>query len=318
MDRTKNSTIQKKAPLKEVLNNKSHKGIIMKKYIFFALLVNSVAFSAQSEDPEDFPGYRATYLEQKLDIDYLSTCPKKSDHGKFSFGDSNATLSKVASTYANGDVSIIGGLRRIHMELSTHIRSHDTLYGVCGASVDYTGMSRWNWTGGLTVQPDITRFDLARNTRYVGAIQGRFEHTKTIGLHAGIYVETGMRATAVRPLIGADYTSGSWVYQAVYPIKAGVSYTGLPHHIFSCMIRPFYAAVKVHKGFYHHPAVAKYEGSGAEVRWDLTPNPLWNFWFSVGHTLDSSLKVGNGNFHHKKDMHINQAPYLQVGFNIAL
>lgn len=290
----------------------------MKKFTFFALLLNSIAFSAPTEDPKDFPGYRAAYLEQKLNVDYLSTCPKKSDHGKFSFGDTNATVSKVVSKYANGDVSIIGGLRSVHMEMGSHIHSHSTLYGVLGGSVEYTGMSRWNWTGGLAIQPDIKRFDLARNTRYIGAIQGRFEHTKTIGIHAGLYVEAGMRALAVRPLIGADYTSGSWLYQAVYPIKAGASYIGLPHHIFSFMIRPFYTAVKVHKGFYHHPAVAKYEGSGAEVRWDLTPNPLWNFWLSVGHTIGSSLEVGNRNFHHKKDIHIKQAPYLQIGFNIAL
>jgi hypothetical protein len=74
----------------------------------------------------------------------------------------------------------------------------------------------------------------------------------------------------------------------------------------------------VEKGFYHHPAGAAYKATGAEVRWDLSPSFTWNFWASIGHTLASSLEVGNKNFHHRKTIGLKGAPYAQVGINLAI
>jgi hypothetical protein len=290
----------------------------MKKFTLLASVITSIAFFANAEDQKDLPGYRATYLEQTLDLDYLSTSPAKSHHGTFSFSDAHAVLYKTISQNSFGDVSVLGGLRRVHMKLGSKIRPQNTLYGVIGSTIEYSKMDRWNWDAGFSIQPDVNSFDLVNSTRYIGAIHGRYAYTDSIGVHAGIYAELGMRATSVNPIIGADYKTGPWLYQAIFPQKAGISYTGFSHHIFSFMVRPFFTAVKVHKGNYHHPAVALYNGNGAEFRYDLTPNPMWNFWISLGHTFGSSLTIGNRNFHRQKDMHINQAPYMQIGLNIAL
>ena len=304
----------------------------MKRFMFFvyqALLNNcleglcliiplSITCWAYSEDDPELLGYRATYPEQMLDIEYLATCPKKCHHGMFFFSDAVASINKVMLKNDQTKFSFTGGFRDICMHLGKHLKHEQTPYGIVGSSLEYYGMNGWQWNADAFIQPDLCWFDLLRTTRYISSLHGMYQQSKELGYHVGAYAETGMGATTVQPIIGIDYKKGSWIYQAVYPVKAGISYIGLPHHIFSVMIRSIYTAIKVEKGFYHHPAGAAYKATGAEVRWDLSPSFTWNFWASIGHTLASSLEVGNKNFHHRKTIGLKGAPYAQVGINLAI
>lgn len=290
----------------------------MKRISFFLLLFAGMALYGSSEDDYGLPGYRATYLEQMLDVDMLSIGARRCHHGPFSFADKNASINKIFYKGDAGNISLTGGVRQIKMCLGSRLSPQTTTYGVLGSSLEYTGVDNWKWMAGLSLQPDIHQPNLIKNTRYIASLHGRFMYNKAFGLHVGANVETGMRTVLVQPIIGADYTKGPWMYQAIYPIKAGVSYVGLPHHVFSFMIRSIYTAARLQKGLSHKPSVIRYRDTGAEIRWDLSPNPMWNLWVSCGYTLSGLLHVGNRKFHDRNGISFKPAPYGQIGIILAL
>ena len=84
------------------------------------------------------------------------------------------------------------------------------------------------------------------------------------------------------------------------------------------MIRPFYTAVYVRKGFHDRPATARYKGTGGELRWDYLPTPRWNFWLSCGYALQGNLTVGDKNNNHRHHIHLPDAPYFNIGITFGI
>lgn len=271
-----------------------------------------------AEEGVDAPGYRATYPPQVVELSQLSVAPAKTRKGHFSYGETNALINTNISSKKVFENSFIAGLRNIHQSLGAKIRSRNTLYGVVGLNSKYSGIQDWLWNGSFVIEPDLRSSSLARTTRYIGALHGRYEIAQSTGLHAGFYMELGMRASLVRPIIGVDYTQGPWLAQAVFPIKYGVSYLGVSKHMFSLMIRPFYTAVRIHKGLRYCPAITEYRGTGAELRWDYLPSSRWNFWVSLGNTMGGTLTIGDKNNNHRHHIHLHAAPYLNIGITYGV
>ena len=282
----------------------------------FCLLCASTTLFAANE--EEAPGYRTSYQPQILEVNQLSILPSKTRKGSFAYGETNALINTALPTKSNVENSILAGFRRVHLSLGSKIQQKSTLYGVIGINSQYTGEEQWNWLSSLIAQPDLVTSNIARKTRYIAALHGRYAATEQTGLHVGFYSEMGMRASFIHPLLGIDYTRGPWLFQIVYPIKAGISYQGIAKHVFSLMIRPFNTAVRVHKGLHDRPAVAHYTGSGGEFRWDFLPATRWNVWASVGQTIGGSLTIGDKNNNHRHDIHLHQAPYFNVGVTFSI
>jgi hypothetical protein len=283
--------------------------------LFCLVCITEIALAL---DEEESPGYRAAYVPQAIELDQLSIAPSKTRKGHFSYGETNGTVNGGFFRTGNVENTLLAGFRRIHLGLSSKIRPKDTWYGVLGITSRYRDAQRWDWQSAFVVQPDLVASNLARKTRYVIALHGRFEATQQIGLHVGLYSELGMRASFVHPLIGADYTAGSWLFQAVYPIKAGISYQGFARHAFSIMVRPFNTAVRTHKGLHDRPAIAHFAGTGGEFRWDYAPAALWNIWIALGRTLQGSLSIGDKHNNHRHHIHLHGAPYGNIGLTITL
>lgn len=282
-----------------------------------AALCCSMPFS-YAEDEVEAPGYRATYPTQVIELDQFSVLPSKTRKGPFAYGETNALVNSNIYSGKNIENSILAGLRRIHLALGTKIQPKDTLYGVIGIDSKYSGIQDWLWDGSFVLQPDIRSSNLARKTRYIGALHGRYEFLPSTGLHAGLYLEIGMRSSLIRPIVGVDYTRGPWLFQAVFPIKYGVTYQGLQKHRFSIMVEPLYTAVRIHKGINDRPAIARYQATGGELRWDFLPTSRWNIWASLGHTLWGNLTVGDKNNNHRHHIHLHKAPYLNIGVTLRM
>ncbi len=270
------------------------------------------------ESAEDQPGYRTEHPLQVVDVNHLYMSPSRTRLGNFTFNDTNATLNTRIGSWSSGEAGIITGVRNIELGLGHKIHSCDTPYAVLGAQGVYRGVDRWLWLGNLTFQSDVRHADFFRWSRYIASLNGRYSFTEKTGFYVGFYSEIGMRATIVHPIVGADYTQGNWVYQAIYPIKAGVSYQGLKSNLISFMIRPFYTGLRVDRGPYKNKSVAVYRGTGAEVRWDWQRTALCDIWATIGHTINGELSVGDKCNHHRHDIHLKQVPYLQLGITIGL
>lgn len=284
----------------------------MKKFCTLLLGIMSISSIGVADEPTDLPGYRAAYLLQTIDVEHLSISPAKSRYGHFSYGDSTATVNTVINSTNSKEVGVIAGVRRVHMRLGSSINPHNVSYGVLGLNAKYSAMERWVWVSALVAQPELSS-GAFHSARYIGALNGRYMMNDKAGIHVGAYAEVGMRASNVFPVFGLDYSSGNWTWQGVYPLKAGVSYNGIEKHRLSCFIRPFYTAVRVNKGIHYHSSVARYQGQGAELRWDWLPRSRWNLWASIGRTINGNVTVGDTHNHHRHHVHLHQAPYFQVG-----
>jgi hypothetical protein len=271
-----------------------------------------------SDNEEESSGYRATYPDQGVEVNQLSIAPAHSRKGHFSYGETNANVSKMFFSNKSIENNIVAGLRNVHIGLGSKIQPKNTLYGVLGIQSTYTGVEDWSWTGNFVIQPNLKNMNLARTTRYIASLHGRYEVIHSTGLHVGFYAEIGIRAPLVRPLLGIDYTIGPWLLQAIFPIKYGLTYKGISNHMFSLMARPFYTAVHVKKGLHDTPATARYKGTGGELRWDYLPTLHWNFWLSLGYTLAGNLSIGDKNNNHRHHVYPNNAPYFNIGVTFGL
>ena len=285
----------------------------MRTFVMSALCLVCVAATVFPEDGEDTPGFRASYLPKTLEADQMTVGSSKTRKGSCSYGDTNAVASISLPGNKHMENDLLLGVRRVHLGLSSKIRSKDTLYGVLGINSHYTGTDRWDWQGNFVIQPDMVRSNIARKTRYIAALNGRFAASSRTGIHVGFYSELGMRASFVHPLIGVDYTRGPWLIQAIFPIKAGISYQGYEDHVLSLMARPFKTAVRVHKGLHDRPAIAQYVNTGGEFRWDYLPTKRWNFWAALGRTFGGTLFIGDKHNNHRHHIHLHQSPYFNIG-----
>ena len=284
------------------------------------LIISIIATTTQLRgiDEDGEPGYRATYPNQVIQAEQLSIPPIHTKKGPCSYGDTTAFLSTNIRSTPNCTTDLIVGARRVRLGLGNKVRPRESLYGVLGLNADYTGLEDWDWVGNVVVQPGLVSSNIARTTRYIAALNGRFAASKAAGIHVGFYTELGMRASIVHPLFGFDYTVGPWLLQAVYPIKAGISYLGLRSHIFSLMARPIYTAVRLHKALHNRPGIGCYKATGTEFRWDYLPTKRWNIWAAVGTTMFGELTLGNKNNNHRHHIHLHSAPYFSIGFTYGI
>jgi hypothetical protein len=282
------------------------------------VLMSCITAIAFSSDAEEAPGYRATYPDQVIEIDQLSICPAHCRKGHFSYGETNANIDTLAYSKGSVENSVIAGLRNVHISLGSKIKPQDTLYGVIGVQSTYTGVEAWKWIANGIIEPNLKSTNLIRKTRYIASLDGRYEAAPSTGIHVGMYAEIGLRSSIVHPLIGIDYTLGPWLIQGVYPIKYGITYQGLEKHRFSLMVRPFYTAVHVQKGLHDRSATVRYKGTGAELRWDYLPAQRWNWWLSVGYTVEGNLTIGDSNNNHRHHINLHNAPYFNIGVTFGI
>lgn len=281
-----------------------------------SLIAASLQLQAVNED--DAPGYRATYPTQVVQAEQLTVVPAHTRKGPCSYGDTTAFVSTNIHTTAGGTTDAIIGARRVHLGLGKKTSPRGLLYGILGCNVDYRGLEEWDWIGNIVVQPRLSGSDIARGTRYIAALNGRFSATASTGLHVGLYSEVGMRASIIHPLLGIDYTVGTWQIQAVYPIKAGILYQGFRSHGFSVMVRPIYTALRLHKALHDRPGIGCYKATGLEFRWDYAPTRRWNLWASVGSTIFGTLTLGDKHNNHRHHIHLHRSPYFNIGVTCGI
>ena len=310
----------KKSPITGIEN--FYEDITMRAFRVGQTLVCTSIIAACSHllgiNEEEAPGYRATYPNQVILAEQLSIPPRHTRKGPFSYGDATAFLTTNLFSSTSGSTDLVVGARRVRLGLGQKVAPHESLYGVLGLNADYRALDGWDWIGNIVLQPQIKSKNIARSSRYIAAMNGRYAASSATGLHVGFYAELGMRASIVHPLIGIDYTAGPWLLQAVYPIKAGISYRAFQSHIFSLMARPVYTAIRLHKALYNRPGIGCYKAMGLEFRWDWAPEKRWNFWAAVGSTLPGSLTLGDKNNNHRHTIHLKTAPYFNVGLTWSI
>jgi hypothetical protein len=282
----------------------------------FALIMSSTLLHGAGE--ESVPGYRASYPENAIGISNLTIGPQKTHSNKFIYSDTNLLCNPDVYKSDNVEASLLFGIRDVHMSMSDKLKPKNTPYGVVGVNGIYDGVQDWCWTGGLSLQSSVKQWNLLSNTRYIGALLGRYAYKPNTGLSVGLYSELGFRANIVRPIVGLDYSRGNWVLEAIYPVKAGLVYKKFAKHQFSAVVRPFYTALKNTHALHHSPAVSTFKGYGYELRYDYIMKKGINLWTTLGYTGSCNLHIGDRHNNHIHHYHLASAPYFSLGLMVAL
>lgn len=266
---------------------------------------------------ESVPGYRGSYPQNAYGASNFTTVPKKTSRGRFSYSDTNLLFNPSIHKSDHTELCVLLGVRDLYVKLKDHLTPQNHGYGVVGINGIYTGIEKWDWTAGLSLQGGTQNFSFRTNTRYIGALLGRYQQTDRLGISVGAYAEVFSRANIVQPALGLDYTYANWTAEAIFPVKIGLVYKKYKNNIFSLVGKPIYTAFESRKGFGKKRAISSLSGYGAEVRYDYLGCSKGNLWIALGETIQTRLKVGNKHYKHKHHINIPHTPYINVGIVIS-
>ncbi len=284
----------------------------------FALSTFPSVASQSLHSLEAAPTAKNDDLKTSVAYDTFQTSKRKHSHSKdeFQFGDTklavNHELTKNATSFSSVDI----GLRNINFGYKgVHPASH--LYGTLGVQGGIITEDAWTWKGLARIEVPTKSFCLTNDSRYIFGFEGAYQLDKQWSLFLGMGVETGMRATNVQPIIGAQYIWNDWIFHAVYP-NPRIIYTGLDKCQISLNIETFFTAVRAHRVAHHKKGVACFKGAGSELRVDYAFNEKVNGWITVGRVFNAKVTTGNKNFHQRHTRDINGPMYGQIGVSYAI
>jgi Domain of unknown function (DUF6268) len=181
-----------------------------------------------------------------------------------------------------------------------------------GFSIDYQTkrLCNWTWTASLTYIIDADRWNFDQYSLWDAFLWGRYTYRPDIGVHIGLYVETGMKMDRVWPIIGFDWTiSKRLKLNLVYPVNMALEYKWDDHWTFIGGIRIFSERARVSSHEQLRKAVWRYCNAGAEFGVNYDPTHWLSLNAHAGYTFSGYLRVANQHNKHSHHLRFNSAPY---------
>ena len=187
-------------------------------------------------------------------------------------------------------------------------KDYDTLT-VAGTYITQR-LNCWKWVVQGAVNIDADKWSWMEYTTYDMLLWGRYTWNSCIGLHFGIYGETGIKLDRVWPVLGFDWTlSDRWLLNAIFPLNVSLTYTWNECFSIALAGRFFNERHKAGDNGAYEKAVWRYENSGAELA-------LYNNWFSwlktnvhAGYTFGGKLKIADRRDNHSRRFRFNSSAY---------
>lgn len=82
----------------------------------------------------------------------------------------------------------------------------------------------WSWVGQFTYNIDADNWGFIDYSTYDWLAWGRYAYRENLGLHAGVWAQTGIRLPRVLPILGFDWQFREWKLSAVFPINISLTY----------------------------------------------------------------------------------------------
>ncbi len=167
---------------------------------------------------------------------------------------------------------------------------------------------KWFWRSQISINTDTDEWSLPY-TNYDLILWGRYEYCKHIGVHFGLWVQTGMRLDRVYPIIGADWQiSPKWKLNLVYPVNVSLQYTLTPTWSLAFAGRSFDSRQRLNKHSSHHKALIRYQNIGAEFSLmyharNMTGN------VHVGSTVGGKYRIASRHNRHAENLDLQPAAY---------
>lgn len=186
------------------------------------------------------------------------------------------------------------------------------------ASVVFTGFTKraceWKWSAQLSINFDNLRYwNIGEYMNYDMFLWGRYTYWENLGVHAGLFVQTGMKVDRVYPIFGVDWKiNDQWMINAIFPMNIAVIYTFNPVWSLSLAGRFF---DQIHRVKPHEPvpsAVWHYQSTGAELLLAYNPCKWLTANIHAGSTFGGYLKIANKHYESppRARLRLDPAPYI--------
>lgn len=179
------------------------------------------------------------------------------------------------------------------------------------ATVNTQRIRDWEWTAQAELNIDANHFDFEHYAYYDLLAWGRYSYSDDIGVHVGIFVETGMNITWVWPIFGFDWqVSDDWKLNLVFPMNISAVYTLNQVWSLAFETRFFDVRYRVNK---HEPlseGLLIYQNLGGEVAMLYHYNDTIEANLHVGATMGGRLKVANRHYQHRRHFDLDPSGYF--------
>lgn len=267
------------------------------------------AASAPSQKKED----KSLTFVNSVDAETMQCSSRRNQKSKHSlaFNDTKVAASHTFYVADKAAASLQVGARHVHFGYQgVHPKGH--LYATLGVKGSVITEDNWKWTGLAQVEVPTKGWSLTNDSRYLGGFEGSYALNKDVTVFVGVAAQTGMRATNVQPIIGAQYKWQDWVFHAVYP-NPRIIYNGINRCQISFNVNSLFTAVRSHHVGKFKNGVAVFKGAGTEFRLDYTFSEKMKGWISLGRVMYGKVIMGNDYYHKRQTKNITGPNYAQIG-----
>ncbi len=277
-----------------------------------AEIVSPLPITAQ-ESPTPAPVNRSITIESRMGSKMY-----RSNSNKWQLiTDRTLRYEEELSKNRDSSTSLFAGLRQLNFGYS-NVHPHNHLYAVAGAKGQYRTDDQWIWNGSAQIEVPLKAVsNISSDTRLLGGFEGAYQLKEGVSLVIGLTAQTGIRATNVQPIIGAQYLWNDWVFHAVYP-SPKIIYKGVEKWQFSYNIEPIYTAMRSKRVHGYKKGIILMKGATNEFRADYSFSKDVQIWLGLGTICGAKTISGDKHFHHKSTHKIRNTSYAHVGLSYAI
>jgi hypothetical protein len=169
----------------------------------------------------------------------------------------------------------------------------------------------WSWVGQLRYNIDADNWDFVDYATYDWLLWGRYAFRPLLGLHAGLYAQTGIHLPQLLPVIGFDYIFRErWKLAAIFPLNLSLQYAIDGFWTLRIAGRWWNDRHRVGKHEHLHKAIWRYTNYGVELGalYDIAWG--WQAEFHSGCAFGGRVKVANRRGHNTHTLRFKPAPYF--------
>lgn len=177
-------------------------------------------------------------------------------------------------------------------------------------------LDRWTWRGQLQVNYDTGSHFSAEYFNYDLLLWGRYTVRENMGLHIGIFAETGMRTDRVLPVLGIDWRiNPKWSLNLVFPLNVSIKYLINSRWSLALAGRVFDSRHRVRDDQSFPKAVVRYTNTAGEL---MLKYEMGTFVFNVhgGSTFGGQYRIATP--HNHQPHHYKLKPSLYGGIEADL
>ena len=177
----------------------------------------------------------------------------------------------------------------------------------------------WTWRGQLSINFDnIEYWNFNDYMNYDITLWGRYDLCDTLGLHIGIFAQTGMKIDRVYPVIGVDWKVDDHIkLNLIYPLNISAVYEFNCKWSVALAGRFFDERHRVKKEAHLSQGLWSYRVVGIECALNYNPTDWISANIHAGSTVGGILKVANRNYNHRRCYDIDGSAYAGGTLSIS-